>query len=238
MIIFCFLTYNDIIPIKDWNLFFNGIDPLTYQVWIHPKTSINKNLYEFPINVVKNKINTISKSDISIVKATLQLFKEALLNVNKDNKPIFIFCSQNCIPLYNFDFYDTFTKNINKSIISCINLNCKERYFQLNIRLKKFISYYQFVKQQPNMILIYDDVKLLVENDMTSYFKSMICADEHYFINILLYILKRNILKSQTHFCNYDLKKTQALEFYNPSNELKNSIKKNGFLFMRKVFYT
>ena len=37
---------------------------------------------------------------------------------------------------------------------------------------------------------------------------------------------------------NYDLHKTQALEFYNPGNELKNLIKNMGFLFMRKVYYT
>jgi hypothetical protein len=241
MIIFCFLTYNDIKPIHDWNLFFDGVDQSNYQVWIHPKTSINKNLYKFPVNIVQNKVITINKSHISIVKATLQLFKESILSINlEDNKkkPVFIFCSQNCIPLNDFNFYNTFTSDLNKSIVSYIDLNCKERYFQMSNTLKRYISYNQFVKQQPNMILIYDDVKLLIDNDMTIHFKSMICGDEHYFINILLYILKRNIIKSQTHFCNYDLKKTQAIEFYNPSNNLKNSIKKMGFLFMRKVFYT
>ena len=88
------------------------------------------------------------------------------------------------------------------------------------------------------MILTYNDVKLLVDNDLTLYFKNMTCPDEHYFINVLLYIFKINIIKSQTHFCNYDLHKTQALDFYNPNTELKNGIKKMGFLFMRKVYYT
>jgi hypothetical protein len=235
MIIFCFLTYNDIIPLKDWNSFFKHIPYDLYQVWIHPKFDVHQDLYEFPIHIVQNKIKTVNKSHISIVKAMLQLFKEAIEHKNEGK---LIFCSQNCIPLYDFEFYINFLSNLDKSIVSFINYNCKNRYIQLNSELKKYISYAGFGKQQPNMILNYDDAKLLVEKDLTNYFKHMICADEHYFINVLLYIFKRNIIKSQTHFCNYDLHKTQALEFNNPSDELKNVIKNMGFLFMRKVYYT
>jgi len=233
MIIFCFLTYNDIIPIKYWNAFFKNINPKKYQVWIHPKLKINKKLYEFPINIVKNKINTLSKSHISIVQATLQLLKESLKDEHGKH---FIFCTQNCIPLYNFVFYEEFLKNLNKSIVSFIDFNKKDRYYDLNLDIKKYISYKQFVKQQPNMILVRDDVKLLTENDLTKYFKKMECPDEHYFINVLLYILKRNIIQSQTHFCNFDNTKTQALEFKNIHSNLIQYIKNKGYLFMRKVY--
>ena len=229
------MTYNDIIPLKDWNSFFKNINTDLYQVWIHPKSFIHKHLYEFPIHVVQNKVITINKSHISIVKAMLQLFKEAIEHKNECK---IIFCSQNCIPLYDFNFYHKFVNDLDKSIVSFINYNCKDRYIQLNSELKKYISYAGFGKQQPNMILNYDDAKLLVKNDLTLYFKHMTCPDEHYFINVLLYIFKRNIIKSQTHFCNYDLHKTQALEFNNPSDELKKIIKNMGFLFMRKVYYT
>ena len=85
------------------------------------------------------------------------------------------------------------------------------------------------------MILIKDDVKDLINNDLTSYFKNMVCPDEHYFINILLYVFKKDIIKQQTHFCNYDLQKTQALEFKNIGQDFINNIKNRGFLFMRKV---
>ena len=233
MIIFCFLTYNDIIPIKYWNAFFKNIDPKKYQVWIHPKLKINKQLYEFPVNVVKNKINTLNKSHISIVQATLQLLKESL---NNEYGKHFIFCTQNCIPLYNFIFYEEFLKNLDKSIVSFIDFNKKDRYYDLNLDIKKYISYKQFVKQQPNMILVRDDVKLLTQNDLTKYFKKMECPDEHYFINVLLYILKRNIINSQTHFCNFDNTKTQALEFKNIHSNLIQYIKNKGYLFMRKVY--
>ena len=86
------------------------------------------------------------------------------------------------------------------------------------------------------MILIKDDVKDLINHDLTSYFKNMVCPDEHYFINVLLFVFKKDIMKQQTHFCNYDLQKTQALEFKNINREMIDKIKNMWFLFMRKVF--
>jgi len=238
MIIFCFLTYNDIIPIDYWNSFFKDIDSSNYQVWIHSKSNVNFKKYKFPIKLVKNKIQTISKSDISIVRATIQLFKESLEfnnNKNENNITHIIFCSQNCIPLYDFHFYTHFLKNINKSIISCIDNNLKERYYKLHSQFQNYISYEEFVKQQPNMILTKEDTLLIIKNDFTKYFENVQCPDEHYFINIFNYILKKSIIHSQTHFCNFNLNKTQALTFQSPSDKLLDIIRKQGFLFMRKV---
>ena len=235
MIIFCFLTYNDIIPIQRWNTFFKNIDSSKYKVMIHPKTSIQKNKYQFPVLSVQNKIHTINKSHISIVKATLQLLKESYELINHEENNHFIFCSQNCIPLYDFTFYENFLKNCKKSILSCIDGNKKERYLKLDQYVKQFITQKQFVKQQPNMILTDIDVKKLINADFTNYFRYLECPDEHYFINVLLYLLKSNIIKSQTHFCNFDIHKTQAMEFNNINQSLLNQIKKMGFLFMRKV---
>lgn len=233
MIIFCFLTYNDIIPIEYWNDFFKNINQDKYQVWIHPKFNINKEIYNFPVNVVKNKINTTDKSSISIVRATIQLFTESF---NNTNGKYFVFCSQNCIPLHDFNFINNFLNNVDKSIISFIDFNLKKRYYDLHEEIKNIISFDEFVKQQPNMILIRDDVKSIIDNDFTKYFKNIQCPDEHYFINILIYILKKDIIKSQTHFCNFDLTKTQALNFKSPSKLLINELKNKGFLFMRKVY--
>ena len=85
------------------------------------------------------------------------------------------------------------------------------------------------------MILVKDDVYDLIKNDLTNHFSYMTCPDEHYFINVLLFILKKDIIKQQTHFCNYDLSRTQALEFKNININLINKIKDMGFLFMRKI---
>ena len=235
MIVFCFLTYNDILPIHYWNIFFKNISHEHYKVLIHPKTQINTQKYHFPVYVCKNKINTKGKAHISIVQATLQLFKESLQYWG-DSCTHIVFCSQNCIPLYEFPFYQSFLEKCPKSMISCIQGNKKERYYQLNNKIKKHFHINQFVKQQPNMILVKKDVQQLIEADFTIYFQNMECPDEHYFINILLYILKTDILKIQTHFCNFDLKKTQALEFKHINSKMIEKIKNMGFLFLRKVY--
>ena len=58
MIVFCFLTYNDILPIRYWNTFFENIPHEQYKVLIHSKTQINTQKYKFPVFVCNTKINT------------------------------------------------------------------------------------------------------------------------------------------------------------------------------------
>jgi len=230
---FCFLTYDLIIRYDIWNLFFKDIDIEKYRVFIHPKSYFNHEKYNFPYQIVKNRIPTNRKDNIDIVRATLRLLKETYEYDNKITH--FIFLSQSCIPLYNFDKLYSLIKLFPNSVISSIDNNQKNRHMQLSNNIKKYINYNNFVKQQPNMILIKEDVENLINYDLTYEFQNMICPDEHYFINILNDIFKKKIIKRQTHFCNYDLQKTQGLEFYNIDKKLIDKIRNYGFLFMRKV---
>lgn len=234
-IAFCFLTYDLIVRYDLWNKFFEEIDPEKYTLFIHPK-NIEKypfSNYKFPYNIIKNRVKTTAKDNISIVYATIQLLKEAYQSDEKITH--FIFLSQSCIPLYSFNtIYDIITKFPN-SVLSYIDKNRKERYFQLPNQVKQMIRYNDFVKQQPNMILTREDLYLLLKNNYTGYFINMTCPDEHYFINVLLHILKRKIIKKQIHFCNFDLSRTQALEFNNINKNLINNVRNLGFLFMRKA---
>jgi hypothetical protein len=230
-IAFCFLTYDKIIRYDIWNKFFNGIDIEKYTVIIHPKNINNWNYYTFPYTIVKDRINTTGKDNITIVKATLKLFNEAF----KQNATHYIFLSQSCIPIYTFDILYNIVSNVKYSIISCIYNNKSERFNSLSNQLKQIVQLNNFVKQQPNMILIKEDIELLLKNDLTEHFKIMQCPDEHYFINILMNILKKNIIKKQTHFCNFNLNRTQALEYkYVDINFIK-KIRDFGFIFMRKI---
>ena len=232
-IAFCFLTYDEIIRYDIWNTFFNNIDTNKYTVFIHPKQINSYNNYTFQYNIVKNRINTIRKDDIHIVKATIQLLKETY---NSDNTIThFIFLSQSCIPLYNFDILYNIISKIQYSLISYITNNKTDRYHQLSNYIKKFILQSNFVKQQPNMILTVDDVKLCIQNDLTVHFKNMECPDEHYFVNILNNIFKKKFIKKQISFCNPILYRTQAIEFSNINHEVIKNIRSNAFLFMRKV---
>lgn len=236
MLLFCFLTYTDIESIGLWNSFFEQIPTLKYKVFIHPKFNIHHDKYTFPVHVVKKKVPTISKSHISIVSATLQLLKEAF-EQSEGMGTHFFFLTQHCIPLYPFHFYEKMLANLNRSLVSCLQSTSKERFFQLHPSMHRFLTHSQFVKQQPNMILIKEDVELLIKHDFQQYFQKMICPDEHYFINVLLYILKRNIIKQQTHFCNFNINRTQALNFnqlVDDQNFIK-QIRQKGYLFLRKV---
>ena len=232
-IAFCFLTYDFIVRYDIWNLFFKDIDVEKYRVFIHPKHHFHHVKYNFHYQIVKNRIPTNRKDNIDIVRATLRLLKETYEYDNKITH--FIFLSQSCIPLYNFDKLYSLIKLFPESVISSIDNNQKNRYINLSDNLKKYINYNNFVKQQPNMILIREDVENLIKYNLTYEFQNMICPDEHYFINVLNNIFKKKIIKRQTHFCNYDLEKTQGLEFYNIDKKLIEKIRNYGFLFMRKV---
>jgi hypothetical protein len=236
MLLFCFLTYTDIESLGLWNSFFEQIPISKYKVFIHPKFNINPSKYTFPVHIIQKKVHTVSKSHISIVSASLQLLKEAL-EQSEGIGTHFFFLTQHCIPLYPFSFYERMLAQVNQSIVSCLPFTSKERYYQLHPYMKTILTYSQFVKQQPNMILIKDDVELLIHYDFRQYFQKMTCPDEHYFINVLLYIFKRNIIKQQTHFCNFNINRTQALNF-NQLVDDQNFIKKirqKGYLFLRKV---
>lgn len=232
-IAFCFLTYDNIIRYDIWNKFFENIDTNKYTVFMHPKNNINLSYYTFPINIINNPVITLKKEDISIVKATIQLLKETYLSDN--NISHFIFLTQSCIPLYHFNNIYKLISSLKLSLISYIDYNKKERYSKLSSQIKQFINPHQFIKQQPNMVLTIDDAKLFINNDYTNHFKYMECPDEHYFINIITYIFKKKYLKVQTHFCNTNLQRTQALEFNNIDKTFINNVRELKFLFMRKV---
>lgn len=228
---FCFLVYDTIVRYDIWNNFFENIDPEKYTVFIHPKYKTDLSNLHFKYTTIKNIVNTTSKDNITIVKATLQLLREAY----SDDITHYLFVSQSCIPLYPFDSIYNFLGNVQYSILSFITNNKKERYHKLSNTMKKYISYSNFVKQQPNMILVNQDVKILMKNDMTDHFKNMQCPDEHYFINVLLFIMNKKIIRQQITFCNYDLYKTQAIQFNNIDKTFIINIRQIGFLFLRKV---
>jgi hypothetical protein len=233
-ICFCFLTYYGLERVDIWNNFFKDIDTKLYKVYIHPKFStFSTNEYKFPINIVKDIINTTGKTNISIVNATLKLLETAYNNNTELTH--YIFLSQSCIPIYNFKVIYDITSLVDKSVISKKDNNKKERYFQLDQNLKKYINYQQFTKQQPNMILIAHDVLKILNNNFTQYFSNMICPDEHYFINVLLYLLNSKIIFNQIVFCNYNLNATQGIEFSYIDEKLIKNIRSIGFLFIRKV---
>ncbi len=232
VVAYCFLTYDHIKSLKIWETYFEKKE--NFCVFIHSKMIIPSYHYSFPVTILEDTVHTKNKTDISIVHATLHLLKEAYSK--RPDITHFVFLTQNCIPIYSFDQIYNVVSNLKKSCISVISGNKTNRFQQLSLFLRHRIQHPQrFLKQQPNMILTRDDVKWFIENIYLQDFAQMECPDEHYFINLFVHVYKKEFIHQQTHFCNPQLQRTQALYYPNISNEMIQKIRQMGFLFMRKV---
>ncbi len=231
LIVYCFLTYNNLERIDLWEKYFEK--QTNYKVFIHSKETIQPYHYSFPVHIISNRVHTVSKSHISIVHATLHLLKTAYENT--PNGTHFIFLTQSCIPLYSFEKHYKVIQKLKKSAIHVIMGNKVERYHSLSNQIKKNIQMNQFFKQQPNMILLREDVKWFIENNFLQDFKFMECPDEHYFVNIFIHIYKKEIYNQLIDYCNSEIYKTQALTFYFVDKHTIIRARNLGCLFMRKV---
>ena len=202
-------------------------------LFIQKIKSMEKNSFS-PIIYFPYPFQQKKKSDISIVRATLFLLKEA--HRMDPDATHFIFLSQHCVPLYSFKKLYHLITRFPHSVISSIPRNKQERHQSLTPLFRQQILPSYFTKQQSNMILIRDDVSLLLQYDFTHHFEKMECPDEHYFINIMVSIFKRPLIPRQIVFCNTDISKTQSIEFRGKiTSPMISQMRQAGFLFMRKV---
>lgn len=231
MIIYCFLTYNNLERIDIWEKYFENQN--NFKVFIHSKEPIQSYNYSFPVHIIKDPIHTVSKSHISIVQATLHLLKTAYENTPEATH--FIFLTQSCIPLYSYNKHYQIIYKLKKSLLPVILGNKVERYNSLSLNLKKEIQIQKFVKQQPNMILIREDVKWFLENNFIRDFSVMECPDEHYFVNLMIHIYKKEFYNQLVDYCNPEINKTQAVTFYFVDKHCIIRARNLGCLFMRKI---
>lgn len=229
-IAFCFLTYNDIVNSDLWALYLkNHLDKIN--IYIHSKNQLKHPFFK-KYKTLKT-IPTLNKTHISIVYATLSLLNEAYSN--NDNTH-FLFICQSCVPLMPFNKLFNIITNSKKSFIKKFENNCIQRYFQLSLEFKKEYFPNEFIKQHPNMMLIRNHVKFLLNNtNLLKCFKNMICPDEHYFINILkFYGFLDTIEDIQITFCNFNINRTQGLLHRNININIIKKLSKK-YLFIRKI---
>lgn len=171
----CFLTYSNIIQNNLWQTFVNQTDK--YNCYLHNK---NDFIGFFKKYSIENKVKT-KYGHISLVKATINLFREALLDY--DNK-YFILLSDTCIPLYGpGKTYNIITKENNNIITSYFSQEC-ERYHSLSF--KEFFDENKFSKQSQWMCLTRNTADFFANNDFIDIFgEESRFPDEHYFINII-----------------------------------------------------
>jgi len=223
----CFLKYGNLSQSNIWKNFINS----KYNIYIHNKYNF---IGEFNKYCIGNKIKT-KWGYISLVKATLNLFKDAFKN--EDNE-YFILLSDKCIPLYNPDTIYNKVKELDNNLISNYNQH-RNRYDKLHD--KTFFNKNEFMKQQQWMLLKRNTVKFFIENDYTHIFgNDFVFCDEHYFTNI---ISKFNIpfINRLVTYVNWSEK--SDLEKYRPfpktysklTNDIIENILKSDYLFMRKI---
>jgi hypothetical protein len=109
---FLFLTRGEIISSEAWNLFFSQANPSNYNIYIHPDFNFNPNdKTPFGKHYVKDKK---PKEKGYYIDAQKRLIQESV----KDQENYkFILCSEDCVPIVNFNFfYDNLTKDSKSSI--------------------------------------------------------------------------------------------------------------------------
>lgn len=229
----CFLTYDNLSQPKLWSKFLNSQDSSNYNVYIHNKNDFTG---EFKKYSIQNKIEHTKYAHISLIEATIALFKEAYNT--KENK-FFILLSDKCIPLYNANhIYNEIIKYDNNIILSYF-MN-KDRFHDLQD--KTFFNINDFVKQNQWMILNRNCVNFFIENNFTHIFGNKIYApDEHYFINVMH---KYNIpfVNKKITYTNWDEKSDNLRKYRSMpktysklTNEMVQNILKSECFFMRKI---
>ena len=225
----CFLTYDNLSQPALWSNFAHATEK--YNIYIHNK---NPCTGEFRKYCIKNRIET-KWGDITLVKATLRLFKAAF---DVSENEYFVLLSDKCIPLYSPDEIYNSIGWLGNNVVSNYRLN-SSRYDTL--AKKHFFARYRFMKQNQWMILKRNTVGFFIKNDYTHIFGSNSAVpDEHYFINIMN---KFNIgyVNRLITYVNWkedsDSKKHNRLpKTYDilTDNAVKR-ILRSGCLFMRKV---
>lgn len=236
-IAFCFLTIGDNHKSDIWQKFLKGKEHL-YNIYVHPKYP-DKIKSFLKYNIIPSDDHVQTKwGDISLVKATLKLFKNAI--ADPTNK-MFVLVSDSCIPIYNFDYIYNDIMSSQNNMIPFHSQQNKYTLLRYNkLKDKDFLPKYKFKKVSQWLILNQQTTQFVVANDHTIQYKNMFSPDEHYFANILDKYNKE-YTKRKINFDNWDEPSLEARFTPYPktyteinSNDIK-KIRSSGALFLRKI---
>ena len=204
---------------------------------VHNKDKFTGVFEQYCIN---NKVET-KWCHISLIKATLNLFKEAFQT--EENK-FFVLLSDKCIPLYSPDVLHKKITEINNNMLNTFKTTRGTHWHNMrygSIAKKDFFDEDNFYGQHQWIILKRDTVKFFIENDFTHLFGNCCdVPDETYFINIMNKFNIPSIQKTVT-YVNWnedsDMEKyaKRPKTYSKLSNENIENILKSDALFMRKV---
>jgi len=233
-IAFCFLTYGDMAHSHIWEKFLKGLGEENYNLYIHPK-EIDEVGENFKPYIIKDRVET-EWGDISLVRATNNMFKEALKD--KENK-VFILLSDSCIPIQSPSIVKEELLGKKENRLGLMGDLDEERRYEL-IKNKNLIKKEDFCKRSQWMSLNRDTVKKVLRKDRTFHFEDVFAPDEVYYPT-MLNMLGIEWVERTITFSNWKERSLNGKHRMYPStyefisfNEI-DKIREEGALFMRKV---
>lgn len=176
----CVLSTNGFHQKKIWKEFISTNRDF-FNVYMHDKGLSQLSDWEKPLQI--QDVVPTDWADISLVRATLKLFKEAY---QVDENKYFVLVSGDSIPLHCGNSIYSYYMNGGKNAIGALGLSPKEwvdRYSA--IQNKKLFSFEKFAKHSQWLGLNHETVSFLLKNDYTNDFESCFAPDEYYFGTIL-----------------------------------------------------
>lgn len=224
-IAFCFLTYDNLNHPNLWNKYLKNNEKFC-NIYIHNKNEFIDNKNNFQNKCLKNTIST-KWGHISLVKATLLLFNEALKD---EENEYFILLSNSCIPLIKFSELYNYLSKTDSNILKSRTYKHLNRWN--SIYNKKVITRSNFKKQHQWCCLKRETVLFFLNNTyFLNYFGiNSEIPDEHYFITIIemFKIPYKDQLMTYVDFDNYSKTDKNFLKINNSDmfckwkNNLKN----------------
>ena len=166
-IAFLFLIKDSINKEELWDKFFTNVDTSKYSIYIHYKNDVK--LKYFDKYKLKETVPT-KWGDISLVNAQKLLLKEALKDTDNSK---FIFLSDACIPIKNFDYIYHFLQNYN----SYFNKEIIKNIPNINFKIHKTFQWCILNRKHAN--IINDNV------NEVKYYEKTFAPDEIYFLTTL-----------------------------------------------------
>jgi hypothetical protein len=240
-IAFLFLTRGEVNNVKLWEGFFENIDTSKYKIVIHAKTptALASPLWTGKNSTIIKPIPT-AWGTISLVKATIYLLQTAIVDpfVTK-----FILVSEFCIPTSNFKtMYDCLISEKHRSRINWTVGKNMDRYNIIKSYLN--IPSHTWAKQSQWMCLDRKHVSALfspmftnVINQQLKDFMYCPAPDEHFFINIFLYVVRipsTEIINHPITFVDWSSNSKHPVAFNTVIKDVIETCRKNKIFFARK----
>lgn len=233
-IAFLFLTTEDIHRPQQWYNFLNeGKDRAT--MYAHSKYQDRlKNQYLIDAQIPE-RFKT-SWGTMGIVNVMNTLLKNAL---QEETNKYFVFCSESCIPIFNFNKSYNKIFNIGKSWINLISNYNNRRYNEMQLNKLKNpkelnLHKHKILKNEQWIILSREHAQLIVDHDHIENFKHLPIPDEWYHANVI----RRYDSNFRNNFINDSL---TYLEWERFSPKTFKSIDDldmdDNYLFLRKIDY-